>query len=90
MLNEAYRSLCFSPWCSREFYGGGRVLRRFVQRRPTDHQREYEEGALLKCTLVGLPFSSPVFGRDDVVLSFCSMDCATFANQPTDDEHTLA
>lgn len=84
------RSLCFSPWCSREFYGGGRVLRRFVQRRPTDHQREYEEGALLKCTLVGLPFSSPVFGRDDVVLSFCSMDCATFANQPTDDEHTLA
>jgi hypothetical protein len=44
--------------------------------------RECEEGALLKCTLVALPFSLPVFGRDDVVLSFCSMDCATFANQP--------
>jgi hypothetical protein len=58
------------------------VQRRFVQRHPTVHQRECEEGALLKCTLVGLPFSLPVFGRDDVVLSFCGMDCATFANQP--------
>jgi hypothetical protein len=66
------------------------VLRRFVIRRPSgphSASAEAEESSGWKCTLVGLPFSSSTLGgRDEVILPFCSMGCATFSFERDDQE----
>lgn len=67
------RMVCFSPYCAKEFYGSGRVVRRYSlclpAAAPSDGGTDPAEAI------------APSVSEEDrrVVLHFCSMGCASFS-----------